>query len=208
MLLAHGLGGRTDLPIPVWLALYGAGIAVVISFAALGLLWPKPRLTDPDAGRPLPDAVRRAVDSAYVRLTLRLIVLAIAITLVLAAFLGSPETAYNPAPWFLYITFWVGLLPLSVLFGRVWRLVNPLRTIHTGLSRLSGTDPETGTRAWPERLGYWPAAVWLAAFVWLELVYPDREDPRVVGVFLFVYAAANILAAAVFGARWFERGDG
>lgn len=37
--------------------------------------------------------------------------------------------ASNPGPWWFYIWFWVGLVPLSILFGPVWRAVNPLRSV-------------------------------------------------------------------------------
>ena len=40
--LAHGVGSRTDLPIPLGLALYGAGAAILISFAILLLFWRTP----------------------------------------------------------------------------------------------------------------------------------------------------------------------
>ena len=36
--LAHGIGGRADLPVPLTLALYGAGLVVALSFLALVLL--------------------------------------------------------------------------------------------------------------------------------------------------------------------------
>jgi len=42
--LAHGLGGRLDLPVPRWLFVYGAAVALVISFVALAVLWRSPRL--------------------------------------------------------------------------------------------------------------------------------------------------------------------
>ena len=61
-LLAHGVGSRTDLPIPLGLALYGGGAAVLISFAALLLFWRKPTLGDSSSGRPLPAAVQRAAE--------------------------------------------------------------------------------------------------------------------------------------------------
>jgi hypothetical protein len=40
---AHGLGGRSDLPLPLWLFAYGAAAALLISFVALGVFWPRPR---------------------------------------------------------------------------------------------------------------------------------------------------------------------
>lgn len=57
---AHALGGRSDLPLPLWLFAYGAGTAVVISFAALGLLWPSSRFERPIEGWPLPRPVLAA----------------------------------------------------------------------------------------------------------------------------------------------------
>src|SRR4051795_2041514 len=41
---AHGIGGATDLPIPGWLFAWGATAVLILSFVALGVLWPKPRL--------------------------------------------------------------------------------------------------------------------------------------------------------------------
>ena len=34
LVLAHGVGSRADLPVPVCLAIFGAAIAVIASFAA------------------------------------------------------------------------------------------------------------------------------------------------------------------------------
>jgi hypothetical protein len=206
LLPAHGVGGRADLPVPFWLALYGAGIAVVLSFAALGVLWPTARLRD-DKGVPLP-RLQRVLDSPVLRWTLRAVALAVTLVLLAAAFLGSSGVEANPLPWFLFIVLWVGLVPLSLLFGPVWQVVNPLRTIHTLASWAAGTDPERGLRDLPANLGYRPAAAWLAAFAWIELVLPSRTEPRLLGVLLLVYAVGNLLAAAFYGARWFGRGDG
>ena len=47
---AHGIVSRTDLPIPVWLFGWAAAVVLVISFAALAVLWPKPELHE-DRGR-------------------------------------------------------------------------------------------------------------------------------------------------------------
>src|SRR5688572_25883473 len=106
--LAHGVGGRTDLPVPFWMAMYGAGIAVVLSFAALGFLWPTPRLRE-DTGRALPGPVAAFLGSPVLLWVLRVLVLAATLVLVGAAFLGSPGEESNPLPFFLYVIFWVGL---------------------------------------------------------------------------------------------------
>ncbi len=43
--LAHGIVGRADLPIPDWLFGWAAALVLVISFVALAILWPEPKLT-------------------------------------------------------------------------------------------------------------------------------------------------------------------
>lgn len=204
--LAHGVGGRTDLPVPFWLALYGAGIAVVLSFAALGFLWPTPRLRE-DKGRPLPGPAAAVADSAILLWVLRALVLAATLVLVAGAFFGAPGEESNPLPWFLFIVFWVGLVPVSLLFGPVWQAVSPVRTIHTLIAKAAGSDPDEGLRDLPPGVGYWPAAAGLGVFVWIELVMPDRSNPRTLGVFLVAYGAALLVGASVYGARFLARAD-
>ncbi|TDC74004.1 hypothetical protein [Actinomadura sp. 7K507] len=204
--LAHGLGGRTDLPLDAVAAIAGGGIAVAASFAVLTAAWKRPRL-HPDAGRPLPPALARALDAAALTRAGRVLALACAALVVAVAFAGPPSAEANLAPWALYVTFWVGLVPASVLLGPVWRRVNPLRTLHAALCRATRTSP-AGRRALPARLGYRPAAVWLTGFVWLELAAPGRSDPRLVGTLILAYAAANLALAWWFGRDWFTRGDG
>jgi hypothetical protein len=36
--LAHGIGAVRDLPVPMWLFYYGAGVVLIVSFVALGAL--------------------------------------------------------------------------------------------------------------------------------------------------------------------------
>ena len=204
IVLAHGVGTRTDLPIPLTLTLYGAGLAVAISFAALLLLWRTPRLNTPDSGIALPLGLQRVLDAPAFRRTAQAVMLAVAALVTVVALVGPPSTNSNLAPYALYITLWVGLVPASLLLGPVWRIVNPLRLLHRGLAAVAGPAPAADRAvAW----GYWPAAVALAVFVWLELVPPGRSDPRTVGTFLVLYAVVQLVASLWFGERWFSRGD-
>ncbi|HEY2763099.1 MAG TPA: hypothetical protein VGJ13_03670 [Pseudonocardiaceae bacterium] len=207
MLLAHGVGTRSDLPLPIWLAALGAGTALMISFMALAMMWRGPRLRR-DAGRPLPRAVTRTVDATATRTVLQALTLAAVVLVCVVGFAGPPDTTHNLAPWAFFVTFWVGLVPASLLFGPVWRVLNPLRLVHAGLAHLLRIDPDRGLRPLPEWVGYWPAAVSLAAFGWFELVYPNRADPAAVATVITGYAVVHTGAALLFGRRWFTRGDG
>src|SRR5829696_6096141 len=206
--VAHGLGGRADLPVPLWMAHYAAAAALIVSFAILTTYWNRPRLEGQAAGdgRPLPDWTQRLADAPATRSTLRALGLLLAgVTVVVAAF-GPNNSATNPAPTWVYVWFWVGLVPASLLLGPVWRLLNPLRTVSAGLAWLAGDPQSERARPMPPRLGYWPAAVALVVFTWLELVYPSRDQPYTVLIFLVLYAWVQLLAAFRYGPAWYARG--
>ncbi|MER7004405.1 hypothetical protein ABT297_15350 [Dactylosporangium sp. NPDC000555] len=193
--LAHGVGGRQDLPLtPAQLAV-GAALALVVSFVVLGVAWREPRL-DPGAGRPVPAWLSRAAGG----LAWPLRVAGILLAAVLLVQFTKPDDEHNPAAGLVYVLFWVGLVPLSLLLGPVWRRLNPLRAIVALIRR-------DGGRPLPAGLGYWPAAAGLFAFAWLELAAPDRATLPVFGAWLAVYAAAMLAGGLVYGTAWFDRGD-
>ncbi len=53
MTLAHGVGSRGDLPLPLWQFVWAAVASIVISFVALGALWKTPRLAEAAEGMAL-----------------------------------------------------------------------------------------------------------------------------------------------------------
>ncbi|WP_169987998.1 hypothetical protein [Microbispora sp. H10836] len=207
MLLAHGVGGRQDLPIPFSAALTGAALALLVSFVALGALWKQPRLNAAlTAARSLPTAVQAAVTAPAWRWVWRIAGLVTAAYFCIGLIFG-PDRADNPTAGAFYVLFWVGLVPLSLLFGPVWRGLNPLRTLHLLACRGLGRDPELGLRPLPAGVGYWPACAGLFAFVWLELVAPERATLPVIGAWLAAYAVLMLAGAVVFGSRWFDHAD-
>ena len=206
MISAHGLGGGSDLPIPANYAIFGGTAALVLSFAVLLLAWRSPRYTeDQSAGRRVP-GLGRVVDAMWVRVALRLSGLAYFGFGAWAAVAG-PDELINPVLGMAYVLLWVGLVPLSLLFGPFYRAISPVRTIHLGLARLSRSDPETGLLTYPGWLGYWPAALGLFAFAWLELVSPDQTEVSSVRLWFALYLAFALIGGALFGDRWIERSD-
>jgi hypothetical protein len=194
VLSAHGLGGSTDLPIPFLYAMVGASWALTISFAVLALAWTEPRFADPG---PTPEPPRRRPWLAVAGLAL--------VAYVLLALYAGPATADNGAMGSFYVVMWVGLVPLSLLFGHVWRDLSPWRTIQAYAGRALG-HPD-GFVPYPARLGYWPATAGLFAFVWLELASSDPGSVPVVRIWIAAYAVAMIAGGVAFGPRWFDRGD-
>ncbi|MGQ0632354.1 MAG: hypothetical protein ACT4P1_15135 [Sporichthyaceae bacterium] len=207
VVLAHGLSGGRDVPISLTLAMTGAGLAVLLSFVIMAALWRTSVLRGSAAGRPLPGWFQRAADSRVTRAALRGLGLALAVYFVAAAAYGPDDPLVNPTAGVVYIFFWVGLIPASLLFGPVWRLLNPLRTLHQLIALIAGQGAGRGLRPLPERIGYWPAAAGLLVFTWIELVAPASDQPRVLLQFFGLYAVVHLIAASIYGAQWFERAD-
>jgi hypothetical protein len=201
------VGTRTALPVPFDYALSGAAVALLVSFAALAVLWRTPRFRGDWSGAALPRELSEFLDSAEMRFGLRLLGLALTGFVAFADIVG-PDVLSNPTAGFVYVVFWVGLVPASLLLGPVWRQLNPLRTIHWVLSHLLLLHRRRFVPRLPTWLGYWPAAASLFSFVWLELCGPDRDSLSTLRLYFCIYAGVHLSGALVFGPRWFGRCDG
>ncbi|QIK74135.1 hypothetical protein [Nocardioides piscis] len=205
-ILAHGLGGAKDLPLPLALTVAGAVAALVISFTVLALAWREPRYDSATSGRPAPEWLDRLVSSTAWRVWWRVFGMAWLLYVGWAAVAGS-DTLINPTLGVFYVLLWVGIVPLSVLLGPVWRAISPSRTINLLLAKVSGSDPDVGLYTYPPRLGYWPAAVGLFAFVWLELVHPGSTDVGTVRLWFATYLGIMLIGGALFGNRFYAHAD-
>ncbi len=200
--LAHGLGGSSDLPIPYTYALIGAAWALTFTFAVVALAWRRPRFDAAKPGRPLPARVTTIVDAPATRWTAALVVLAFAVWVAIAAVFG-PQDGSNPLLGVFYVFLWVGLVALSLAVGPVWRAISPVRTLY----RLTPLSRRAAPSAYPAGWGYWPAALGLFAFVWLELASADPGSLVAVKIWLLLYLAVTLAGTLVFGTRWCARAD-
>lgn len=199
--LAHGLGGSTDLPIPYTYALIGAAWALTLTFAVVALAWRTPRFDPKKPGRALPAWVTGVVDSPAVRWAVAIAALVFALWVAAAAVFG-PQDERNALPGTFYVLLWVGLVAVSVLVGPIWRLLSPVRTLWRLLGR-----PQPGRVRYPSCWGYWPAAGGLFAFVWLELASPNPGSLTAIKVWLLIYVAVVFTGALRYGSSWFARAD-
>jgi hypothetical protein len=203
---AHGIGGPKDLPISPELAIAGATAALVVSFTVLAIAWRNPRYDAATSGRPAPAWLAGVVDALWWRILWRTLGFALFAYVAAAAVLGK-DLVINPVFGVFYVWWWVGLVPLSLLFGPVWKTISPVRTINAAFAKISGSDPERGVFTYPERLGHWPAAIGLFAFVWLELVYPYSTELGPVRLWAAAYVAVMLVGGALFGNVFYERAD-
>ncbi|MFL6061557.1 MAG: hypothetical protein ACJ72E_10020 [Marmoricola sp.] len=224
MVPLHGIGGAKDLPVPAPLAIFGGTAALVVSFVVLVLAWRTSRYDGTDRSRPLPVVLARTIDSTAWKVALRVLglvlggyfVWAMGLNVGTVAILrlrGGPDLVTNPVFGVFYVLLWVGIVPTSLLFGRIYRALSPVRTIFVVLSRLVGADPSRGVLRYPAWLGCWPAALGLFAYVWQELVNPRSSWLASLGLqpgvrfWVVAYALVMLLGASVFGDTWFSRAD-
>lgn len=203
---AHGLGGAKDLPIPSELAIAGAVAALVISFTVLAVAWREPRYDAATSGRAAPAWLDRLVSSRALAVSARVLGMAFFLYVGAAAVFGK-DSLINPFLGTFYVLLWVGLVPASLLFGEFFKAVSPARTIAMLFARISGVPEGQGLYAYPARLGYWPAAAGLFAFVWLELVYPGSTDLGPVRLWVAAYLGIMLIGSAVWGTTFLARAD-
>lgn len=193
--LAHAVGMRGDLPLPLWAVAYGAAGVLVATFVLLVRTWPKPRLEAAGAGWAVPARLEYAL--AVLVPPARLAGLVVFVVVVAAGLVGPDSTLRNLAPFALYVGAWVGGLFANALLGDVWRVLNPVETVALAAAGLDVEPP-----GWLVRAGVWPATAALVGYTWLELVYPTPGDPRVVGSLLAGFAAVVVVGAMWWGPRW------
>lgn len=194
--LAHGLVGRLESPLPLAAYLAGAAMAVALSFAFVILR---------DVRAPADPPTGTVTVSRPLVLGLRGIGLTGWIWIVAQTIVGGSSDA-DVSSLFLWVYGWVGLAAVSAFVGPIWSWLDPFATLFdlgaAMLRRLNITG--WAPAPYPERLGAWPAVVGLTGVVWLELVYRGGG----LGVVMVAYTALTLLAMANFGRdAWRARGE-
>ena len=206
VVLAHGLGGSSDLPVPYAYSVIGAAWALTFTFALVAFAWRRPRFDPLKPGHPLPSAVTALVDSRLTRGVAATAALLFAVWVVLAGLWG-PQTQANALLGVFYVVLWVGLVAVSLLFGPVWRVISPVRTVYLMLQRITPQSLSRARLSYPEAWGYRPAVVGLFAFVWMELASPNPASLPWVKSWLLSYVVVLLGGAWLCGQRWFARVD-
>ncbi len=199
-LLAHGVGSRGDLPLPLWQFVWAAVFAIVISFVALGALWTTPRLAEAAKGRSL-RWTRRPL--RILEPLTRVVSLGLFVVVMTAGLWGSDIVAENLAPVSIYVMLWVVLQIAVPIVGNVWVVLSPFDTLAAALerfrpSKLAGEGP-----GW----SHWLAPIAAAGFLFLELIHPQGDAPRTLGWAMLIYTAVVMAGVWRWGRAWLAHGE-
>ena len=197
--LAHGVGSRGDLPLPLWQFTWAATAALVISFVALGALWTEPKLSRAAEGRPVSWLTGAVSFAAPVARTASFVLF---VLVLLAGFFGTDDPSNNISPWAIYVVLWVVLQMLVCIIGDVWRVLSPFDTMAIGIDRLR-TAPTSPAPSW----SYWWAPVGAALFIFMELIHPTGNSPLYLSTGVAIYTVVTMSAVWRWGRGWLSEGE-
>ena len=197
--LAHG-GGLANaqperLTVPTWLFLTTGGGVIGASFLLTTFA------TDREFLKYL-HSRRRALPTheSVLRWGGRVLGLGGLLMILLAGYLGPPEALQNAAILLVWAGWWAGYTMTVYLGGTSWPAINPFRTLATVLGE--------GRVEYPRWLAGWPSVVGLLALIWIEIVSPLADDPRLLAGFVSLYLVVTLVGAFLFGAEtWFANVD-
>lgn len=192
---AHAIGGTFTLPVPLWLYLAGAAIAVAASFVVTVI-------ASGDVGGGLPYPTRQVPPALAdgTRTALRLVGLgwwygAIGVGILVGDISPLPAVLF-------WIGIWVGLPIVAITIGNPWSSLSPFRATfavvewlaaRAGIRRL-----DLGFR-YPPGLARWPAVALLVLGVWAELILPGGAVAGTVAALMIGYTVLTLGGMVVFG---------
>ncbi len=198
--LAHSFGQVYNLPVPVWMYLYGAAAALALSFLVVAfVVSARPR---GDAGR-----VVNISNSGVGRLTrqtlpgLQALSFAVLVLCIATGLWGTRNPYGNFNMTFFWVVFVLGFAYLTALLGNVYAAINPWRVLARSIGRLFHGYGQ-GWLRYPPGLSQWPALLLYMAFIWIELF--GGTTPYSLAWLLLGYTALNLMGVGLVGVRaWF-----
>ncbi len=219
---AHGFAQRYDLPVPLWLYLTGAAATLLLSFVLIALFMRQsPESSTADPAHPAQDYPRlnllkvpllRLLAAWPLQRLLQWATSLLFLLVLIAGGWGVQQPFNNLAPTMVWVIGWVGLAYLSGLLGNLWLLINPWSNLYLAaqwlLQRVRPQSRSALNLPYPQWLGCWPGVVLFALFGWLELIWPQSDQPASIASVMLGYSLICWLGMALFGRQtWLQRGE-
>lgn len=196
--LAHSFGRQYNLPVPLWLYLYGGAAALALSFflAAFMMRGEQHAVVEP----------RRLLYKKTSKTCLaRVLSVGFLLLTVATGFWGNRDPYVNFNMTFFWIVFLLGFTYLSTVTGNHYRDINPFTSLGLACSR-AFPRWRRGYFSYPSWANYWPAFIAYLGLIWIELF--THNTPLSLGQTLGAYTLYCLLGMALFGvAKWSRYGE-
>lgn len=213
---AHGFGERYDLPLPLSYFALGGGLAVVLSFAVIGVFV---RGTAAGGGYPRLNlfrwAIARSLLTGPLYWLLRAAALFLFLLVIATGLFGVQRPVNNLTPTLVWIIWWVGMGFAVSLLGNLWAAVNPWATLYDLAAAIlrrirpgrPAAEPGPGWE-YPAGWGVWPAVALFFAFAWVENALPDAAAPALLAGLIIAYTLLTLGGMYLFGKQpWLRQGE-
>jgi hypothetical protein len=125
------------------------------------------------------------------------------LALVLIGLIGARDPMHNLLTLTIWTVIWVALPMGCMLFGNLWRAVNPwtapIRLTRQMLGRTGGIGLH--------RLGHWPAVAGLFGFFWFYIVSMSPDDPQTLAIATASYWTIIFALGVAEGEDWLNQGE-
>lgn len=125
------------------------------------------------------------------------------LALLLVGFIGARDPMHN----LMTLVFWTGVwivVPLgSMVFGNIWRPINPWIAPVRITRQLLGRTQRAGLA----RFGHWPAVAGFAGFTWFQMISLSPDDPLILAAVAAIYWLVIFAFAVAEGEDWLDRGE-
>lgn len=200
---AHSFGTPYNLPVPFWMYAYGATATLAVSFAIVAYFAGVPLSAD-RAHASREDTAGGSRIPTTLLVVLRTASVALLVLSIATGLFGTRNVYANFNMTFFWLVFALGFLYATALIGDAYSWMNPWRVMCDWFVRLA--PARASLVAYPRWLGYYPALVLYAAFIWLELF--AHTQPFSLSVALIAYTLVTLAGAAMFGREaWFRYGE-
>jgi hypothetical protein len=200
--LAHSGSLRNATPqsfdVPTWLFLATGGGVVGASFLLASFVTDRQFIHQlHDYGRSTPTPGR------VVHLAGRVAAVGVLAATLVVGLVGPVTDIRNLAILVVWVAWWGGYVASTYLLGNTWPTLNPFRAVADAVTALVSLDLD-----YPDRLGAWPSIVGLLVLIWIEVVTPLAENPRLLSFVIAGYTVVTVAGAVAFGTdRWFDSVD-
>ncbi len=118
-------------------------------------------------------------------------------------FLGAEDPMHNLLPLVFWTGVWVALPLASLIFGNLWRVLNPWYGPVRMARLLIGRTGKAGLARWQQ----WPAVLGLLGFSWFQSVSVAPSDPGGLAWLALGYWAVIFGLAVAEGEDWLQQGE-